>query len=50
MWEHIGPIVTLAIFVFIDTSNVVNVGGFCSGQRQFLDFHRTAVLLQSIRA
>ena len=26
-----------------------NVGGFTSGQKQFLDFHRNAVLLQSIR-
>ena len=34
----------------IDTSNVVNVGGFTSGQKGFLDFHRNAVLLQSVRA
>jgi putative restriction endonuclease len=34
----------------IDTKNVVNVGEFTSGQKQFLDFHRNAVLLQSIRA
>jgi putative restriction endonuclease len=34
----------------IDTATVVNVGGFTSGQRQFLDFHRNAVLLQSIRS
>jgi len=34
----------------IDTTKVVNVGGFTSGQRLFLDFHRTAVLLQSARA
>lgn len=33
----------------IDTRAAVNVGGFTSGQRQFLDFHRNAVLLQSIR-
>ena len=33
----------------IDTTKVVNVGGFTSGQRQFLDFHRNAVLLQSVR-
>ena len=33
----------------IDTTKVVNVGGFTSGQKQFLDFHRNAVLLQSIR-
>jgi putative restriction endonuclease len=34
----------------IDTKKIVNVGGFTSGQKQFLDFHRNAVLLQSIRA
>jgi hypothetical protein len=34
----------------IDTTSVVNVGGFTSGQKQFLDFHRNAVLLQSVRA
>jgi putative restriction endonuclease len=33
----------------IDTTKVVNVGEFTSGQKQFLDFHRNAVLLQSIR-
>jgi putative restriction endonuclease len=33
----------------IDTARVVNVGGFTSGQRQFLDFHRNAVLLQAVR-
>jgi putative restriction endonuclease len=33
----------------IDTTRVVNVGGFTSGQKQFLDFHRNAVLLQAIR-
>jgi putative restriction endonuclease len=33
----------------IDTKQIVNVGGFTSGQKQFLDFHRSAVLLQSIR-
>ena len=32
----------------IDTTKVVNVGGFTRGQKQFLDFHRNAVLLQSI--
>jgi putative restriction endonuclease len=32
----------------IDTTKVVNVGGFTSGQKQFLDFHRNAVLLQSV--
>lgn len=34
----------------IDTSTVVNVGGFTSGQKEFLDFHRNSVLLQSVRA
>ncbi|MFN3347374.1 HNH endonuclease [Pseudorhodoplanes sp.] len=34
----------------IDTETIVNVGGFSSGQKQFLDFHRNSVLLQSIRA
>jgi hypothetical protein len=34
----------------IDTTRVVNVGGFTTGQKQFLDFHRNAVLLQSVRA
>jgi putative restriction endonuclease len=33
----------------IDTTRVVNVGAFTSGQKQFLDFHRNSVLLQSIR-
>jgi putative restriction endonuclease len=33
----------------IDTAKVVNVGLFTSGQKQFLDFHRNAVLLQSVR-
>src|SRR5271156_2834795 len=33
----------------IDTTNVINVGGFSGGQKQFLDFHRCAVLLQSAR-
>jgi hypothetical protein len=33
----------------IDTARVVNVGGFTSGQRQFLDFHRNAVLLRAVR-
>ncbi len=32
----------------IDTSRIVNVGGFTGGQKQFLDFHRNAVLLQSV--
>jgi HNH endonuclease len=34
----------------IDTTKAINVGGFSSGQKQFLDFHRNAVLLQSARA
>ena len=34
----------------IDTTKVINVGGFSGGQKQFLDFHRNAVLLQSARA
>jgi hypothetical protein len=33
----------------IDTEKIVNVGGFTSGQKQFLDFHRNAVLLQAVR-
>lgn len=33
----------------IDTANVVKVGGFTSGQKQFLDFHRNAVLLESVK-
>jgi putative restriction endonuclease len=33
----------------IEVAKVVNVGGFTSGQKQFLDFHRSAVLLQSMR-
>jgi putative restriction endonuclease len=32
----------------IDTGNVVNVGGFTSGQKTFLDFHRNFVLLQAL--
>jgi hypothetical protein len=34
----------------IETEKIVNVGGFTSDQKQFLDFHRNAVLLQSNRA
>src|SRR5882757_3737713 len=34
----------------IDTVNTVNVGVFTSGQKQFLDFQRNAVLLQSVRS
>jgi putative restriction endonuclease len=33
----------------IETNRVVHVGGFTSGQKQFLDFHRSSVLLQSVR-
>jgi putative restriction endonuclease len=33
----------------IDTTKAINVGGFSNGQRQFLNFHRSAVLLQSVR-
>jgi putative restriction endonuclease len=32
----------------IATAKVVNVGGFTSDQKQFLNFHRNAVLLQSV--
>jgi hypothetical protein len=31
-------------------TKAVNVGVFTSGQKQFLDFHRNAVLLQSVRS
>ncbi len=34
----------------IDTMAAFNAGAFTSGQRQFLEFHRNAVLLQSIRS
>lgn len=34
----------------IDTTAPVNVGAFTIGQKQFLDFHRNAVLLQSVRS
>src|SRR5579862_2104065 len=34
----------------IDTMKIINVGGFTGGQKQFLDFHRSAVLLQSAHA
>jgi hypothetical protein len=33
----------------IDTTSTVRVGAFTSGQKRFLDFHRNAVLLQSVR-
>lgn len=32
----------------IDTTQEMNVGTFSSGQRKFLDFHRSAVLLKSL--
>ena len=34
----------------VNTTKVINVGGFSSGQKQFLDFHRSSVLLQSVRS
>ena len=34
----------------IDTTKVINVGSFTSGQKRFLDFHRNDVLLKSIRS
>ena len=34
----------------IDSIKVVNVREFSTGQKQFLDFHRSAVLVQSARA
>ncbi|WP_446718622.1 hypothetical protein [Ferrovum sp. JA12] len=33
----------------IDIENVYNVGGFSDGQKRFLDFHRNAVFLESLR-
>jgi hypothetical protein len=33
----------------IDTNGIVNVGGFTSGQKRFLEFHRNSVLLQATR-
>ena len=33
----------------VNTTRIVNVGVFTSGQKQFLDFHRIAVLLHSVR-
>jgi len=33
----------------MDATKVVNVGGFTSGQKPFLDFHQNAVLLLSLR-
>jgi putative restriction endonuclease len=34
----------------IDISSPVNVGSFTSGQKQFLDYHRSSVLLMAARA
>ena len=34
----------------VETEQIVNVGGFSSGQKQFLDFHRNSVFLQSRRS
>jgi hypothetical protein len=33
----------------VATEQIVNVGGFSSGQKQFLDFHRNSVFLESRR-
>jgi hypothetical protein len=33
----------------IETRGVVTVGGFAAGQRQYLEFHRNAVLLRAAR-
>ena len=33
----------------VETDSVVNVGSFTEGQRQFLDYHRNAVLLRAMR-
>jgi hypothetical protein len=33
----------------VETEGVVNVGSFTEGQRQFLDYHRSAVLLRAMR-
>jgi putative restriction endonuclease len=33
----------------IDTVQVVNVGGFSQGQKEFLEYHRSAVLLKAVR-
>src|SRR5215213_5019762 len=34
----------------IDTEKTINVGSFTSGQKQFLDFHRNAVLCRPTAA
>jgi hypothetical protein len=33
----------------VDTRGIVNVGGFSDGQRRYLDFHRSSVLLRAAR-
>jgi putative restriction endonuclease len=33
----------------INVRDAVNVGGFTTGQKAFLEFHRNAVLLQAVR-
>jgi hypothetical protein len=33
----------------IEVKQAINVGTFTSGQKQFLDFHRTSVLLRADR-
>jgi putative restriction endonuclease len=33
----------------VETSRTINVGAFTEGQRQFLDYHRNAVLLKIAR-
>ena len=33
----------------VESEQIVNVGGFSSGQKQFLDFHRNSVFLESRR-
>lgn len=33
----------------IDTKNIINVGGFSAGQKEFLEFHRMSVFLESVR-
>lgn len=33
----------------VETREVVNVDGFTEGQRRYLEFHRTSVLLRAAR-
>jgi hypothetical protein len=33
----------------VETEQVVSVGGFTEGQRNFLNFHRNAVLLKAVQ-